>query len=303
VNKHIFFTTYSTKMCFTTVTHAVLCHKEYMWEALHLTYKMYFLRGFCIVVLSGDHEFAVLSDLAANLPTAPKLNWAAASLHCGLIEQNIHFIKEKIHSLCHSLPFKMVPGIMVVRMVLHIVKFVNGFLRQEGVKHYSTGAIMTGCNLHGNNIVLGFEVYCQIAKNVEPQNSLTPRMRAAILLGNSRNLTGGQLFLALDTGAIVTRHQWVVLPIPMPLLVIDCVNFLGWREPSILTFTNRHGQNIGDNPQDANEDEESIVAYPTNTPGVALDTENAELTGVDPDFAVEPTGVKMDSEAQGYVPK
>jgi hypothetical protein len=62
------------------VTHTVSCHKEYMWEALHLTYKMYLLRVFRIVVLSGANEFAALSDLAANLPTAPKLNWAAASV-------------------------------------------------------------------------------------------------------------------------------------------------------------------------------------------------------------------------------
>ncbi len=114
----------------------------------------------------------------------------------------------------------------------------------------------------------------------------------------------GQLFLALDTGTIVTRHQWVVLP--MPLLVIDQEKFLGWREPSILTFTNRHGQNIGDNLQYAdsagNKDEGFIVEYPTNTPEVA-DVDNAELTGVDPDFALKPTGVKMDSEAQGYVPE
>ncbi len=31
--------------------------------------------------------------------------------------------------------------------------------------------------------------------------------------------------------------------------------------------------------------------------------ENAELTGVDPDFAVKPTGVETDSEAQGYAPE
>jgi hypothetical protein len=81
----------------------------------------------------------------------------------------------------------------------------------------------------------------------------------------------------------------------MPLLVIDCVKFFGWYEPSILTFTNRHGQNIGDNPQDAdsagNEDKGSVVEYPTNTPGVALDSEIAKLTGVDPDFCVEPKGM------------
>jgi hypothetical protein len=172
------------------------------------------------------------------------------------------------------------------------------------MKHYSPGTIMTRHNLHWSNIVLGFGVYCQIAKNVEPRNSLASRTRARISLGTSGNLTSGQLFLALDTGTIVTRHQWVVLP--MSLLVIDWVNFLGWCEPYILTFTRRHDQNIGEILQDAdsagNEDEESIVEYPTNTPGVA-DVENAELTGVDLDFAVESTGVEMDSEAQGYVPE
>jgi hypothetical protein len=43
-------------------------------------------------------------------------------------------------------------------------------------------------------------------------------------LGNSGNLSGGQMFLALDTGATMIRHQWVVLP--MPSSVIDRVNLL-----------------------------------------------------------------------------
>ncbi len=107
---------------------------------------MYMPRGSKIVVLSGDHEFAALSELAGNLPGAPNLNcWAAASQHCGLIEQNICFLKEKICSLRHSLPFEWVPGIMVVRMVLHIIKFVNGFPRCGGVKYYSPGKITTNC--------------------------------------------------------------------------------------------------------------------------------------------------------------
>ncbi len=201
------------------------------------------LRGFKIVVLSGDHEFAALSELAGNLPSALRLNWAAASQHCGLIEQNIRFLKEKICSLRYSLPFEWVPGVMVVRMVLHINKFVNGFPHRGGVKHYSPGKIMTNCYIHANNNVVSFGVYCRIAKNVEPQNSLAPRTRGAILLGNSSNLSGGQMFLALDTNATMIRHQWVVLP--MLSSVIDHVNFIGWREPSISTFTNWHGQDIG----------------------------------------------------------
>jgi hypothetical protein len=86
IDKHAFFTTYSKNICFTMVTHILLHHKEHIWEALYSTYKMYMLKGFKIVVLSGDHEFAALSELAGNLLGAPKLNWAAASQHCGLIE-------------------------------------------------------------------------------------------------------------------------------------------------------------------------------------------------------------------------
>jgi hypothetical protein len=78
-------------------------------------------------VIAGDQEFNLISDLIVSLPTAPKLDWVAASQHCGLIERNIQFLKEKIRSLRHSLPFEQVLGIMVVHMVLHIVKFVNGF--------------------------------------------------------------------------------------------------------------------------------------------------------------------------------
>ncbi len=45
VNKPIFFTKYSTKICFTTVTHLGFRMKALIWEALQATYKTYLLRG------------------------------------------------------------------------------------------------------------------------------------------------------------------------------------------------------------------------------------------------------------------
>jgi hypothetical protein len=174
-----------------------------IWEALHAVHKIYLLCGFQIVVIAGDPEFNLISHLIVSLPTAPESDWAAASQHCGLIVRNIQFLKEKIRSLCHSLPFEQVPGIMVVHMVLHIAKFVNEFPQRGGVKHYSPGEIMTDCRLHANYLQLAFRIYCQVAENVEPRNSLAPRMSAAIFLGNSGNLSGGQLFLALDSGQTI----------------------------------------------------------------------------------------------------
>jgi hypothetical protein len=90
--------------------------------------------------------------------------------------------------------------------------------------------------------------------------------------------------------------------------VIDCVNLLGKNEPSILTFTNRHGQDIGDPAQDfeprADEDDDSFVAHPNDElPGVDVQSGDAELPGVDTDFDAEPTGVEVDTEAYGDVPQ
>ncbi len=89
VNKHIFFTTYSMMICFTTVTHLGFRTKALMREDLHATYKMYLLRGFQIAVIAGDQEFNLISHLIVSLPTAPKIDWVAALQHCGLIKRNI----------------------------------------------------------------------------------------------------------------------------------------------------------------------------------------------------------------------
>ena len=273
INKHIFFITFSTKICFTTITHLTSHNKKMIWEALHFTYKMYLLRGFRIIVIKGDQEFASISSQVVTLPTTPSVDWESAVQHYGFIKRNIRFVKEKVRSLRHSLPFVHVPAIMVIQMVLNIVKFVNGFPQQGGLKYYLPGQIMTGCSIHADNLLLKFGTYCQVSKNVEPRNSLAERTRGAISIGNSGNLMGGQAFMALDTETKMTRFQWTELP--MPKTVIDRVNQIGKDEPSILTFTNRHGHEIGDTTQDFD-------------PGEDID----EITGVDKEI----TGVEQINE-------
>ncbi len=54
VNWHIFFVTYSRKICFTTVTHLINHKVSEVWEAMHKIYQMYMLRGFHIVEIAGD---------------------------------------------------------------------------------------------------------------------------------------------------------------------------------------------------------------------------------------------------------
>jgi hypothetical protein len=109
---------------------------------------MYMQCRFHIVEIAGDGEFAWIVDQVASLPTNPILDLAAASGHVGLIECNICFLKEKTYSICHSLPFERIPALMLVRMVLHTMQFMNSFPRKGGLKHHPPSAIITGAQLH-----------------------------------------------------------------------------------------------------------------------------------------------------------
>ncbi len=124
------------------------------------------------------------------------------------------------------------------------------------------------------------------------------------MLGSLRDLSVGQIFLALDTGHTIVRRQWVVLP--MPPAIIARVTLIGKAEPSILTFTNPRGHEIGDHPQDSNpagdDDDDSTGELILDViPGVdPAPEDDAELPGVDTDFDDEPTGVEVDSN---YAPQ
>jgi hypothetical protein len=186
------------------------------------------------------------------------------------------------------------------------VQFMNSFPRKGGLKHYPPSAIMNGTRLHMNQLQLKFGSYCQVAEDVNPCNSVAARTHGAISMGPSSNLSGGQRFLALDTGTLIVRNFWKELP--MPLAVIDRVNVLGRTERSMLV-SNRLGRVIGNyTPIEnvAGEEDESIAndlyysisPAPAGMPGVSLVEEGNtdEIPGVDlPDVAVvnKPTGVDM----------
>jgi hypothetical protein len=166
------------------------------------------LCGFHIVEIASDGEFAWIVDQVASLPTNLVLGLAAASQHVGLIECNIHFLKEKTWSIRHSLPFERIPALMLVRMVLHSVQFMNSFPQKGGFKYYPPSAIMTGAQLHMSQLQLKFGSYCQVVEDVTPCNSLAARTCRAISMGPSGNLSGGQRFLALGLYYKRLKCRW-----------------------------------------------------------------------------------------------
>ena len=73
---------------------------------------------------------------------------------------------------------------MLIWMALHTVPFMNSFPRKGGLQHYPPSAIMTGAQLHMNQLQLKFGSYCQVPEDVTPRNSLAAQPHAAYLWGH-----------------------------------------------------------------------------------------------------------------------
>jgi hypothetical protein len=95
----------------------------------------------------------------------------------------------------------------------------------------------------------------------------------------------------------------------MPPAVIARVNLLRKAEPSILTFTDRHGRKIGDYPREpkpVEDDDDPVMEYIDDAIPAIDAQDEPEIPGVwvEPtgkptsEPVVEPTGVEMDSDPQ-----
>jgi hypothetical protein len=86
--------------------------------------------------------------------------------------------------------------------------------------------------------------------------------------------------MALNTGKKITHRSWDV--IPMPDMVIACVNALGTDQPKQLIFTDRRGRPIGDveipGVMDFEEEEDDDAVMPVLDP---VGVDGVELPGVD----------------------
>ena len=97
--KHIFLMTNSENICFMTNTHVVSQKVKDYWSFLKDIYKKYLVRGFIVMRIRADLEFATLQTLVGELPTQPTLLLADQGEHVGSVERNIRYLKER-YGLC-----------------------------------------------------------------------------------------------------------------------------------------------------------------------------------------------------------
>jgi hypothetical protein len=245
------------------------------------------------------------------------LNTTATSEHVPDIERQIRLIKERARALCSTLPFKNIPGRMIIEMLANVVLWINAFPPLSGVsKTFSPRTIMTDTALDFNkHFQIPFGAYAEVHEDRNITNTLEERTQPEICLGPTANFQGSYKFLYIRTVKRITRKQFKDLP--MPDSIIKRVEAMADREKQdkTITFSDRSGNaitDVYDSPVE-DTDEAATGVYdgtydgthgpddgPNNeAPGIVIEQPGDGVTpGVTPR---ERTGVIADHETTGVI--
>jgi hypothetical protein len=82
--------------------------------------------------------------LAAD-PQAPNINLTGQGKHVPEIKRRIRVVKERVRALQHSLPFKKIPRIMIINIVIHVVRQLTFFPTKADISEtFSPRMLMMG---------------------------------------------------------------------------------------------------------------------------------------------------------------
>ena len=149
------------------------------------------------------------------------MHYSPANGHVPEAERNIRFLKERIRSTFHRLPYKALPIKVMKVLVMEAAKKPNFFPNKHGIsKHFSPRQIV-------HRETLDYEKHCryylgqcaQAHDEPNPLNSQQPRTIDVLYL---RHVEGGHQVYNLATNSLITRAK--LTPLPVPQHIIDTVN-------------------------------------------------------------------------------
>ena len=212
VNGTVFLHTISQFVKFRTVARIINRQKNTLLMELRAIINLYQTRGFNILRIEADREFAcITNDL---LPTP--LNVADADDHVHEVERSIRTVKERTRCTLQGLPFRRVPKLMIRAAVEGAHRSLNQFPANDGISDVlSPLTIMTGCpNINYNDLTIEIGPYAMVYEDNDPKNTTRTRATGAIALNPTGNAQGGYFFMSLVTGAKLSRQQWDEIPMP-----------------------------------------------------------------------------------------
>ena len=183
--------------------------KKELRRKLKFIKPKYTKRGYIISSVHGDNEYyhedikEVFSDSDINI--------CAKDEHVPGIERAVRTVKDRVRSLCHSVPYKRFTKLMTIHVVLTEVKWINVFPFKTGVSNtLSPETLLDGKeqpDLSIKRIPFGSYALIYTVTN----NNMSKRSTPAIALSES-NGAGGFYFMSLYSGKRLHSNKWTELP-------------------------------------------------------------------------------------------
>ena len=201
--------------------------KEDILTGLQKVINLYQSRGLIVEQVHGDNEFeCVKEDIRPIL-----MNISAADEHVSMVERSIRTIKDRTRSQIQHLLYSRFPKAMIIGYVIFAVKSLNS---EIGIcrlfSNYSPHTLVTGQPARPYNQIVSmtYGEYAEVYAANPITNDNNERTISAIALYPSGNHQDGWIFMSLNTGRLLHRHQWKKLHVDQN--IIDKVNNLGAKE-------------------------------------------------------------------------
>ena len=214
VDRKPFFTSISKKIMFTTAEALPNRLKNAVMGAAGRTIAYYKIYGFKVKLIIADNEFGPIRDQLMD-SKGVELALAAPDEHVREVERNIRVIKERICSVLADMPYDKLPSNFKKELILICVILLNLIPRKAGLsKAISPWTILTSRALDfKKHCRVKPGEYCLVHDEKKPRNSMKHRAAGAITIGPCVNLHGAYRFLYLDTGRIVARRSFNIIPV------------------------------------------------------------------------------------------
>jgi hypothetical protein len=158
-----------------------------------------------------DMEFEKLKDLLPN----KALNTTAVQEYVGEIERKIRVIKERARGTISTLPYKMLPKLVIIELLHFCMMWLNSFPVKSGVSEkYSPRELVSRHKLDVKlHCRTPFGAYCEVHADPDITNTMEPRTRWGICLGPTGNWQGSYIFMSQTTGKRIVRRKFTEMPI------------------------------------------------------------------------------------------
>jgi len=244
---------------------------------------LYSRAGFVCQTGLMDGEFEAVKQRLAGLI---EINTTAANEHVPEIERKIRHMKERCRATKASLPYDVLPNLIVRNLVTNATMMMNAHIDKQGIsEEFSPRELVLRWQLDWKKHCRApFGVYCIAYDDPSTTNTMQDRATEAIYLGPTGNHQGTCKFLSLKTKKIIKRRKFDVIPTPDS--VIKKINSWGRRDQATgrLVFRDRNN-----NPYDWEEEHDILIE------DNAIEQEEPEPAPY-PDIPAEIPGVELERD-------